>query len=386
MFTKPIHEISFEDVQVFCKEWTEGVRVEYKREIDVKKHIPKAVSSFANFLGGTLIIGVKCEKKFNKVISIDGIPPKDGLEEQILEKALTNIYPAVIPVVKIVDMPDSDNMVVVVHVDESVHTPHAIQNSTEVYIRSGSISHPYKLADVDRIEYMFKRREDSQVVSQQILDRIEQRASYLLKRREFSPYKQLLTISVQPIFPYRPIISSSTIYKLYYSKHNDLPRRVDGGVCYFRDNECFEFNEYGIVSRSNIFSVTDKSKRQIRFGDLLDEISNYLECIREYYHFSEYLGDIEVKMRLQNTSGYTMGDFTYHGRDIVNNQTPYGLQCSDSEIVAVKRCLSRDLENREKRIEIVEELIGKILWSFDIPIDDQNVSELVRKRIEDYVK
>ena len=39
-----------------------------------------------------------------------------------------------------------------------------------------------------------------------------------------------------------------------------------------------------------------------------------------------------------------------------------------------------------KSLSVVEELIGKILWAFDVPIDDQNVSELVRKRIEDYVK
>ncbi|MDE0084728.1 MAG: ATP-binding protein [Candidatus Poribacteria bacterium] len=120
MFTNPIHEITFEDVQTFCQEWTEGVRVEYKREINVKKHIPKAVSSFANTLGGTLIIGVECDKEKNKVLSINGIPPENGFEERILETTLTHIYPAVIPTVKIVDMPDSDNMVVVVHVDESV--------------------------------------------------------------------------------------------------------------------------------------------------------------------------------------------------------------------------------------------------------------------------
>ena len=30
MFTKPIDEITFEDVQSFCTEWAESVRVEYK--------------------------------------------------------------------------------------------------------------------------------------------------------------------------------------------------------------------------------------------------------------------------------------------------------------------------------------------------------------------
>ena len=61
MFTKPIDEITFEDVESFCKEWSESVRVEYKRELNVKKHIPKVVSSFANTYGGIFLIGVEAD-------------------------------------------------------------------------------------------------------------------------------------------------------------------------------------------------------------------------------------------------------------------------------------------------------------------------------------
>ena len=56
MFTKPIDEITFEDVKSFCDVWAEGVRVEYKKEI---RHIPKIVSSFANTHGGIFLIGVE---------------------------------------------------------------------------------------------------------------------------------------------------------------------------------------------------------------------------------------------------------------------------------------------------------------------------------------
>ena len=386
MFTKPINEIEYEDVKNFCDVWGEGFHVEYKSEIkDYKKHIPKIVSSFANYQGGTLIIGVECDRKKNEVKSIDGIPSKNDIEEQIRNIALTNIYHPIMPAVKIVGMPNSDNVLVVVHVDESVQVPHTIINKTEVYIRSGNINHPYKLADIDRIEYMFKRRTDSQVVAKQILDRIEERASYLLKRRKDSPHKSLLTIRTQPIFPYRPIISPSKIYRLYSPSRNDLPRRVDGGVCYIHENECFELNEYGIVSCSVILLVRDRNKRQIRFGDFLKEMNDYLGSIKEFYHHSEYLGNIEIKMHLQNVLGYKMDDLIYNGVRIAPYLT-HEVECSESEVVTVTRCLSRNLEDRVKRIDIVEELICKILWSFDIPTDSKRVNELVRKRIEDYIK
>ena len=67
MFTKPIDEITFEDVQSFCQEWAEGIRVEYKREIRVNTQIPKIVSSFANTYGGIFLIGVEADQTKNEV-------------------------------------------------------------------------------------------------------------------------------------------------------------------------------------------------------------------------------------------------------------------------------------------------------------------------------
>ena len=45
MFTKSAADITFSDIEEFCREFGEGERVEYKREI---QHIAKIVSSFAN--------------------------------------------------------------------------------------------------------------------------------------------------------------------------------------------------------------------------------------------------------------------------------------------------------------------------------------------------
>ena len=190
MFTKPIDETTFEDVESFCQQWAEGVRVEYKSEIEeVKGKIPKIVSSLANTYGGILLIGVEADQKNNRVSSIPGIPQRNGIEEQIQQSALTGIYPGVIPEIKLVDVPNTGNVVVIVRVDESVQAPHAIKEITQVYIRVGSITQPYeyKLADMDRIAYMFKRREDSQAIARQILGRIEGRAGrYFFSRGSIS--------------------------------------------------------------------------------------------------------------------------------------------------------------------------------------------------------
>ena len=88
MFTKVAADITFSDIEDFCRKFGEGVRVEYKQEI---KHIPKIVSSFANTLGGIFIIGVETDQNNNVIFPIKGIPNRRGIEEQIEQSALEGI-------------------------------------------------------------------------------------------------------------------------------------------------------------------------------------------------------------------------------------------------------------------------------------------------------
>ena len=120
MFTKPAADITFSDIEEFCREFGEGVRVEYKREI---QHIPKIISSFANSSGGIFMIGVETDSTNQVVFPIQGIPKRSGIEEQIQQSALTGVYPAVIPEIVICDVPNTNNVVVIVRVDESPQAP-----------------------------------------------------------------------------------------------------------------------------------------------------------------------------------------------------------------------------------------------------------------------
>lgn len=252
LFTKPADEITFEDVENFCREFGEGVRVEYKREI---KHIPKVVSAFANTHGGVFIIGAETDEANKVKFPIPGIPLETGIEERIQQSALTGIYPAVMPEVILVKVqnsagkvPDSaDNVVVIVRVDESVQAPHAIENSTRAYIRVSCITQPYQLAEMDRLQYMFKRREDSQAVTRQILKRIEDRVETL-----FDTTVPNLTVVARPAFPYRPIIARESLWELKgYLDTSFPPRRVAGGVyglvSYADHYRYLELNEYGVI-------------------------------------------------------------------------------------------------------------------------------------------
>lgn len=68
MIDKPLEKIAFADIERFAQEkWPEGKTVDYKRDAyggkdDDKKELLKDVSSFANTLGGDILIGVDEDK------------------------------------------------------------------------------------------------------------------------------------------------------------------------------------------------------------------------------------------------------------------------------------------------------------------------------------
>ena len=327
MFTKPIDEITFEDVKSFCQVSAESVRVEYKKEI---RHIPKIVSSFSNTYGGVFLIGVEADQTNNMpIFPIEGIPKVSGIEERIQQSALTGIYPGVIPEIKVVDVPDSNNVVIIVRVDESLQAPHAIEDVTRVYIRVGSITQPYeyKLANMDNIAYMLKRREDSQVIARQILERISGKISAIEpdsltidNHAHIYEYLPKITVIAQPTFPYRPMISVSDIYELCQNRSSRF-RRVEGGAAYVGQRydgrryvddlteRYIELNEYGIIYRKAMLSIYDDfGHERIDCDQFFFHIKDVIKSAVDLYGKCEYLGNIKISIHLQEVLDRALSD------------------------------------------------------------------------------
>src|SRR6266849_228405 len=131
LFSKPIVDLKFDDVEEFCKRFKENTRVEYKSTFDdsVKKKLPKVLSSFANSYGGILIIGINApagapQEPFEGIV----FPEKEpGLTVQNLSRA--NIFPEIPLYTSLISSRTPDKAFLVVQVNESSKAPHAIQNS-----------------------------------------------------------------------------------------------------------------------------------------------------------------------------------------------------------------------------------------------------------------
>ena len=381
MFNLSKDEITFEVVENFCREWPEGVRVEYKQEI---KDIPKIVSSFANTQGGIYIIGVKANQTDNKVVfPIEGIPETVGIEEAVMQSAYEGIYPPVMPEVIKVNVPESENIVVIVRVDESVSAPHAIQNSTRVYIRVGSVTQPYKkpeLAEIDRIEYLFKRRQDTQIVAQQILDRIENRSSLI-----YTLNNPTMKLIARPVLAYRPVISPSAIYGLY--RTYDYMKRVPGGVCRFTEpsrynnhelsDDYLELNECGIVYYAT--KLYESEEESIGVQEFIRGINELLRAAKEFYNACDALVTIEVIAELHKVFERKLSK-RFDDRPVHLHHEPV---CYASEVFAStsETYPSRDLKDPAHQKNIFEELTMQLLWAFNIPTDNEDIIEYVRKMV-----
>ena len=253
---------------------------------------------------------------------------------------------------------------------------------------------------MDNIAYMFKRREDSQVVARQILERIKEKAraiepdhitiDNLVHIYDAHPK---ITIIVQPTFPYRPIIPIPDIYELCRERLSPL-RRVEGGVSYVEQryeeeyidaikDDYIELNEYGIIYRKAMLSIYDNyGHERIDCYQFFSHIRDVIKHAVGLYGKCEYLGNIKISIQLQKVLGRILSDDSgQRYREEITYNLNAKTECFDTEVSASIECLARDLENKDKRNVIVEELMCPLLWAFNIPVDNPYVKEKVKKRI-----
>ena len=376
MFNKLLTEIGYSDVEVFCHTFSEGVRVEYKREMI--ENIPKVISAFANTLGGIVVIGVETDEH-NRVVAISGIDRVAGIEERILDSSLNGIYPSVIPEIGIFEIPGKKaKVVVVIKVHESVQAPHAIQNSTRVYIRTGSTSQPYELAEMDRIEYMLERREKPEKLKSDLMRHAHDRLAALLGGH-FGPHAPAFSISISPVFPYQPLISLDKLYEFcrggsYHSpiRYVGDPMQVSDGICKFhgnvKDYSYTEINHYGIVfvrdtldkSKTQWLSIPRKEEKEelyIRLTHIILIIGKTLKLAYSFYKSCGYLGNIEIQVTIENIAGETL---MYSDEEPPDHDEFKSIDSrASSSLIAISENIGSNI------LGITTSLLHNILWIFN---------------------
>ncbi len=394
LFLQNFDDITEENVKSFSSSHQEGIRVEYKINFDrnVRRALPKVISSFGNTLGGILILGINAP---------NGIPqePFEGFEPSNREEikltieniCLSNIYPILLPSVKIVDIENSSNVFVVIETIESSISPHTIENSTKIYIRTGNQSVPYKLADLDRIELLQKKRSNSVAIRERILSNYNY---YESKLKSYLTIQNRPSITVYsfPKFMQRPVSDLETAYQSarefefrrdnWFNVGNQLSRTDNGAYSLFYNNEinfsalsyCGIYGEVIMhrsleLTTSEVISTVqeDNDRLYIQFSRMIFSTAYNLLYAKYFYENCSYKGDVEINVKVDNILDQHL--LYRSGIDAYTNYyatlpTITGKSSFSSNTISEELC------------RIITDSLHKILWAFTQGYDSVSVNSL----------
>ena len=382
--------ITVAHVRDFCVRFSEGLRVEYKRDANVREKLPKVVSSFANSHGGVLVIGVN---------TVNGIPqpPFEGFEPPAREEfaltvdniCLQNIYPPVLPRTTVVPSDVANRAFLVIEVEESGEAPHAIENSKKVYVRTGNATNPYDLADVDLIIDLVKRRKEPL----ELRDRLEKSAEGRAEKWVMSP-QSYVQATICPRFPRSALCSSDEVYDFvrntqyrgghFISVNNlrrvpdgvagQIPESMAGGAAYE------EINRFGLLfARTRFRKVPWEGEREVLvllYGDLFHTLCKFLYCAESFYGATGFRGTVLVRVSLHNVAGERMTFYRIRSV-ILEDASPDDFRCI-AEVVSTEQVVEVDRIVRNK-LDVLADILGELAWSFW-----QSLAEFPKDRLNAY--
>lgn len=364
LFTTPPQNVA--DIRAFCAKFNEGLRVEYKSNFDdnVRRSLPKIVSSFANSLGGVLIVGVN---------AVNGVPqqPIEGFDTPAEELPLTveniclqGINPPVIPRIAVIPSDVANRTLLLIEIDESWEAPHAIENSKRVYVRTGNAANPYDLAEVDLIIELMKRRAGPSSRREHLIAAARERATTVVPDAAIH-----MQVSIVPSYPRRVLCANDMVWTFLsrtgYRRGHYFPlhtlRRIEDGVASFnRGEEYSQVSTYGLLFTKQIMELHGEGQgpQVILLRDIFHPLVKLLHCAETYYTQVGFRGNIEVEVGVYSVRGQRMPFLS----DRYGVHTVDDYECFEQTVRVSQRSSAELL--REKRRELMQDLLRQMCWSF----------------------
>jgi hypothetical protein len=173
IFTKPVNEITFQDVSDFCDaQHQEGAHLDYKLDVARDKiGFAKTISAIANTLGGTIIMGVVDQNDL-PVIPIEGHNFPGNARNNIEEVIYAYIQPPVfVEVSDVLPNPHKAGYgVVVIRIPQSLLAPHVMHKQKAIFVRTGQASRPEELIDPEQLPWLYDLRHKSVRLKENLIE------------------------------------------------------------------------------------------------------------------------------------------------------------------------------------------------------------------------
>jgi len=360
IFVLELSKLTIDNIKLFCAQgFSEGLRIEYKRDFPENLKLAETVCAFANTEGGIILIGVQAERAKNTPTAIPGIELKRGLEEKVISLCLSHISPTIAPEVKVCDFKSdsrknvSDRAVVLIRVRSSYIAPHYLLKSNKISVR---VHNRNSLADLRTIESLINRRE--RVISEGAP------SSVFYDKKEISVENEAFeSVVIAPQFPPEPFI------RFYSKEDSDWLSEVANEVLRLYEhrpetwrlilvglNSSEQKTRYCSIERGGKIVFQRRANVEKNEYFLFTSIAFLIKALKAvqkiYSHFGFY-GDLSVGLTIVNTQNLRLG-FLSQGR---RHRYLERYRCDRGWISVFKTLRYDELSHLDKKIaEIFQEL------------------------------
>ena len=383
-FDKPFHDLTFEDVVRFCeKRLPEGKQLDYKYQLP-KNHekFAKTIASFANALGGIIIVGVQDDRNDKPCPPFTGIPYHEKVRNSVEDIIQVYIDPVVFVDINVCMSKNGERMFVLIQIPQSNLTPHLVGPLKRAYVRTGQASRPEAIVHPEKLPWLLDHRKKSENLRHILYDKAESHFDNYLQTRAASLQGEAVgTLALLPMYPQDPLadykklpalISGSSVQAAYGTMANPefplLPVQ-DGAVVISNkrgEYKMTEFNAYGLVMNKQVISseeiVNGHPASTIRFEKIAQNITLFFLTSRKFLNQLSGSGALAFRLKLENLCA-RRALFADRQATMLENYLRLDRTFNYTDL-------------QSKLPEILEEILHEVAWSLGLQIPAKTLKEL----------
>lgn len=388
LYTKAIDEITWDDVELFCKEGIEeNAYLDYKREFP--NNLYKTISAMGNVLGGIILIGVEEDDLNKPIIPIKGIKFEKGLSERVLNIILSNITPPLFPEIVVCKDKQKMNAVVVIRIHQSHQSPHAIAKNTKVYLRTGNVSTPEERANITEIKWLQDHRKKSINLREQIYSLAENR---FLRESKYLKHDDpiWLKLSLCPLYPKQMFLNPPELRDIYddikvedihtklehFPLLNNMPKlvqdgtvlkyHIEGSYYFYTFLNCFGLYDFRQQLQKTLIPNIDPKLWRIEKSEVLHRLSSFINSAYKYYEYIHSWGLLKFKFYLGNID------------NCILKKPPESVKYSSEEEIKYEDIiLPKELLNKKENL--ILKIYQRVSWSFGIDCSQKEIDDFLNK-------
>lgn len=373
LFDKPFSDVTFDDIQKLSDEQIEeSMILDYKQQLN-DYSIIKQVTAFSNTKGGYLVYGVMETGKGGHPQSINGID-SDLNKERLEQIILGNIVPRVSVQIKKIPIPDTDRVILLVHIPEGQSKPYYNNQDKRYYKRYNFSATPM---DENEVEWLYQSRFFGTSKLERYIDEAiyfsQNKLPHELQLHGIEGHVVITPLKIDgqmfepsPKFGHELMelhsdkVEDCTSYLSYSIRPSKFGIKWDDEDPLRNASNKVEIHRNGLVHSMKICGSFFKENSVKRFDDEL-LACNLLQTIRftsTFYSKINYIGNVKIMVKIFNCTNSILT----HGE----NEYAEQIKCDSEEVLVERQWDSWKLE--EDSLLIAKYIMDEIsnyygLWS-----------------------